>query len=505
MPRLHALLRRPLLYPLVVSALLYVALLLLLQSRSFRLSQTLALRRWPQLNELADRLTPDAFVKTPWTSPQAGTNELLYALTVLALVVMWGWALWLVRPGARTVALPLVLGGILLFAAPLILLPGMFSGDVYLYMFYGRTIAHYGENPILSAPINFAGDPHLNWVYWKKLPSAYGPVWLMYSGVLSALAGNALFANVFTYKAGVLLLHLLTTAVVWSLLKGTTPGLASWGAIFYGWNPLVLFETVGSAHNEVMAVLFVALCLLAVMRKHWLFAVFFLTAGAMVKLTVLILLTLLLLGWLRELPERWARARAVVAAVVVAVASGAALYAPLWGGVSLLENIRENPAATRYQNTLWELFALRLAGSPDKAVLESIQHDLSPLRNALFAVLFLWLAWRLWNGANLAGTLALTWVAYCATAAYAWPWYFVLPIGVAAVCGPGRVAALAGGLTVGGLLFWLGWPDPPLPAAPWLYHYRSVLLFLPPVLLLLWPVVRLRARTVRRGQAVMQP
>ncbi|MDQ3856136.1 MAG: hypothetical protein M3281_07045, partial [Chloroflexota bacterium] len=257
--------RRALTLSILLSAAGYFALFLLMRAKSMRLTPTLTLVRWSALRSVSDALTPASLATLTWRTERAELHEYLYAGIALVLIGAWLWALWRVRPGASTLGLRWILLPILVFSLPLIFLPGMFSGDIYLYMFYGRTIAHYGENPLIYPPEAFAGDMHASWVYWKWLPSAYGPVWLMYSGALSAFAGNALFANIFTYKLGVLALHLLATVVVWATLRRVRPQLASWGTIFYGWNPLVLLETVGSGHNDVMVALFVALSLAAVL------------------------------------------------------------------------------------------------------------------------------------------------------------------------------------------------------------------------------------------------
>lgn len=487
-----------------VSLLLWLALFILQAGKSFRLAQTLTLYRWPVLQRFTDLFTTDAFINTSWKSPDAGPHKLWYALVCAGLVAAWGWALWLSRPGGRALGLRWILAAALLFSAPLVLLPGMTSGDLYLYDMYGRVLARYGENPLLVAPSTFPTDPHLPWVYWKWLPSAYGPVWLMFSGGLSALAGDAVFATVFTYKAAVVALHALTTGALWLLLRRSRPELATWGAVFYSWNPLVLFETAGAAHNEVMAALFVALSLLAVALGRRSYAVFFLTAGVLVKLTVLLFLPLLALAWLRTVPDRRARVSTAIRMSAVAVLSGLALYAPLWAGTALIENTLKNPAATRYQNTLWELLALRLAPASDLAAQATVHADLDLVRNALFAGAYLLLARAVWRGMDLASAWTWAWVAFCLSAAYVWPWYFVLPVATAAVVGPGRLAVLGGALSLGGMLFWLGWPDPPLPAAPWVYHYRSALMLAPALAALALPLLRGRLVFPLRREAVPQ-
>ncbi len=477
------------------SALLYCALFLLLRGRSFRLTQTATLVRWPRLRALSDALTPDSLVTATWRTEQAATHEYLYLLLAVALVGLWLAALWLVRPGRRrTVRLRWILLPIVLFGIPLIVLPGMFSGDLYLYMFYGRMIAHYGANPILVAPDQFVGDPHLAWVYWKWLPSAYGPVWLLLSGALSAVAGDALWENIFTYKLAMLVLHVLTTIVVWRVLRDSRPEFAAWGTIFYGWNPMVLHETVGSAHNDVLVALFGVFALLAIVHKRWLFAIFFVMAAAMVKLMALILLPVLILAWLRSLPTARERGRAALLSAVASLLSGVTLYLPLWGGTALFDNIRENPAAKEYQNSLWELLVLEVLEPGRNPMIAIFNSDLDVVRNLAFVGVYLFLLWRFWRGADIVDSWVWVWFAYFLFVGWMWPWYFVMVVPMAAVCGPGRTSLVAVGLTLGGMLFWLGWPEPALPAAPWFHNYRAVLLFAPAMVLAVWPVGRLFSR-----------
>ncbi|MDP9380814.1 MAG: hypothetical protein M3Q29_11825 [Chloroflexota bacterium] len=481
------------------SLALYFVLFLLLRGKSFRLTQTATLYRWPSLGRLSDLLTPESLVTSSWTSEQAGVHEYVYLLVAAALVALWVLALWLVRPGGRTLSLKWILIPIGLFSIPLFVLPGMFSGDIYLYMFYGRIIARYAQNPILVPPDAFTGDPHLRWTYWTWLPSSYGPVWLMLSGALSAIAGQALWANLFTYKAGVLVIHLLATVVVWKLLRYARPELASWGAVFYGWNPLVLFETVGSGHNDVLVGLFTVLALLAVVYNRWLYGVFFLVAAAMVKLMALVLLPVLILAWLRGLPTHEQRLRAGASAAAVAVGGGLLLYAPLWGGTALFTNIRDNPAAREYQNSLWELFILKVTRPGFDPMYAVFSPDLDLFRNLAFVGVYFFLLWRLWKGQEMMDTMTWVWFAYFLFAAWFWPWYVLQLIPIAAVRGPGRAAAIAGGLTLGGMLFWLGWPEPALPATPYFFNYRSVLMFAPAIVLALWPLRGLgRARGAAR-------
>ncbi|MDQ3328632.1 MAG: glycosyltransferase 87 family protein, partial [Chloroflexota bacterium] len=482
----------------------YCALLALFRARSFGLIPTHVLDRAPALGRVADFITPDSLLTAPGRSELGTVNAALYALLVVGLVAAWLACLWLVRR-ARGPSLGWIVVGAACFCLPLLWLPGVFSTDLGLYMFYGRMIAVYGENPILAAPIEIVGDPAVGWANWKHLPSAYGPVWLLFSGALSTVAGGDLVTNILVYKTAAVVLHCLTTVVVWAVLRQTRPQIAVWGAVFYGWNPLVLFETVGHGHNDVMVAFFLVLALLAAARRTWLLAVVCLIAGAMVKVYVLVLLPLLVLAWLRTAPDARSRGKAVLSAAAVAVASVLLLYAPLGGGVALLRNVRDNPAATEYQNSLWQLLIDRLARTSVGASPGVLTGRFDIIRNLLFLLAFSLVARWLWKRGRVAAAWGLVWAAYCVCAAWIWPWYLVPLLALAAVAGAGIMPALGAALTLGGLLYWLAGPTRGDGAAVWIYEYRAVLLFGPAAMTVLGILLRDRAgRLLRHGGSAVR-
>lgn len=465
-----------LIFFVLASFLLYVALFLLFRVKVLRPDPTQVLQGWRWLDAFSNHLMPN----------RTGAAVGLYGLLVVGLVTAWAGALWFLHAGAHSLRLWWILLPVLLFSLVLVFLPGMFSKDLYLYSMYGRVLSFYGENPILVAPKQFNGDPHLKWAPYMNLPSAYGPVWLMLSGILSDIGGESRSGNVLAYRLAAMLLHLGVTVSLWALLRRVRPEIATWGAAFYGWNPLVLFETVANGHNDVMLALFAVLSLLAVAYRRWLFAVGFLIAGAMAKATGLLLLPVLVLAWVRMLPDVRGRIRALVSAGVVAVGTAIFLYSPLWGGMALYENIQRNPAYKSYANSVWELLVTRLVLRQDKAAVAELQGNLDLVRNLLFATAFLYIVYRVWRGQRLADAWVWLWFAYCLSLAWIFPWYFVLAIPLAAACGPGRTAALAVGLTLGGLLYWVGRPRLSNTEVSLLVEYRSILLFAPPVLVAIW-------------------
>src|SRR5437899_2946084 len=90
------------------------------------------------------------------------------------------WAISSARGGGAGVSVGwVVVGFALAFRLTLLLLPGLFSTDVFSYVMYGRIAGVYDQNPYVLAPSGFPNDPFLGWVFpfWRDQPSVYGPLW----------------------------------------------------------------------------------------------------------------------------------------------------------------------------------------------------------------------------------------------------------------------------------------------------------------------------------------
>src|SRR5215207_3119952 len=265
LPRMYAPIQ-PLLAPAAAAWLGYVAFAVLLQSPAFRVYDAGLLPYARFLRGAASAFAPDALLNANRGSTAAAWLMPVSLAVICAVFAGWCWAVRVART-ADAPPLRVLLGLTAVLTTPLLLSAGLFSDDVYLYNSYGRMIALHGANPILTLPSQFPGDAHLPWVHWKDLPSSYGPLWLMLSGLLSALAGNSLTGVVIAYRIAALAVHLGTTAALWAVLRRARPRNALSGTLFYAWNPLVLVEVVGNAHNDVLVGLFTVLLVGAAMRR----------------------------------------------------------------------------------------------------------------------------------------------------------------------------------------------------------------------------------------------
>ena len=419
-------------------------------------------------------LSPNALLMA---EPHTGMGHLVLLLyAVLASLAVYGWcrAVQAARHMPQAGLMPLLLLSAALATVPLFFV-GLFSDDVFLYHAYGRTIETYAANPLLYAPITFPDDPILPFVFWRDLPSAYGPLWLMLSAPVSRIAGESATAAVLAYRGLALILHLGTAAAIWLVLRRAAPKEAAAGLVFYAWNPLVLIEVVANAHNDVLVALFAVLVVAAAATRAWNRAIVCATCAVMVKPFAALLLAPLGLRMLQATPREH-RPRVLATGAAVAIATALLLSLPLWAGTALLTNVTTNPASHVYTNTIWELISR--AGLWAGIDTVTIQHPyLDWLTTAAFLAGAIWILARRWPPQRVASTALLLWVLFCLTAPWVWPWYFV-PVIALAPLARGAGIALAAALTVGGLLFWTTWPPRP-DYSGWLYIWRSLVLFGP--------------------------
>jgi hypothetical protein len=477
---------RPLLPAAAAAWLSYLALVVLLFSPAIRVYDAGSLPHSEDFRTFAYLLAPNGLLNGRPESAAALVAMAIYIGIAAAVFGCWCWAMRAARTIDCGSALPLIALTAAL-SAPLLFAPGLVSDDLYLYNLYGRAISVYGANPVLSPPSTFAADPHLPWVHWKELPSAYGPIWLMLSAVLSALAADSLTAVAVLYRLAGLGLHLTAVGILWRLLRERHSSPLPL-AIFYAWNPLVLLEVVANAHNDVLVACFALLLVGAGMQRRWTRAAAYAACAVMVKPFAVVLVPAVA-RHLWQLSDGAARQRQLAIACSAGLAVVVALSLPLWSGTGLVSNALNNPAASMYTNTLWELASN--AGPAWLGVSTvDIQHPyLDVLRAIAFIGGFAWVLTRRASRRDVPQIAVRSWLVFCLTACWVWPWYFVPVLALAPLAGAAYLPT-ATALTVGGLLFWVGWPERNVGPLSIMYDWRSLLLFGPLVLVWIWAPAR---------------
>lgn len=186
---------------------------------------------------------------------------------------------------------------LLMLAVPLLM-----SRDVYSYAMYGKIRGVYGMNPYVSVPADFPNDPLLSLTgpKWNETPAVYGPLFSLVSSWLVKVFATV-SGQMFAFRALAVVASLLTLVVVRHVVGEVRPARAAFALVLMGWNPVVLFHSVASGHNDLWVGLAVVVSLWLVLRRRIAWAAVVLALGMSVKITAAFPLFLLLV---------WAVARA---------------------------------------------------------------------------------------------------------------------------------------------------------------------------------------------------
>jgi hypothetical protein len=324
---------------------------------------------------------------------------------ITLLVIAW-WFAGRAPGGERDSRLTLVI-----WCAPLLFVPPLFSRDVYSYLAQGALVLSGGDVYQQGVAGTIFAD-HVP-AMWQDTPAPYGPVPVLLSALIVWLTGHGLTAGVLGFRLLALAGLTLIVVVLPRLARqcGADPAAALWlGAL----NPLVPLHLVAGAHNEAIMI-GLLLAGLSLLTGRWrVLGVVLITLAALVKLPALAAL-------LAVRRQAWP-----VAALTVAATTGLLSAGLGFGWLTALD--------TPFAKHAWSLTtalgratALLIAGEPGVtfwiwagfaaiAVVTALscwhRHHLGPIRVAgliLLAVALLGPATRpwyvLWGAVLIAATL----------------------------------------------------------------------------------------------------
>jgi hypothetical protein len=255
-------------------------------------------------------------------SAAAGIAAVAMALAAAAFLFVLHEA-WLGRVSVRAVVVLAVVAHIAVLSLPLLV-----SRDVYSYAAYGRIAALHHANPYVQTPADFPADPVAGFVgpKWASTPAVYGPFFTTIAAGLARALGS-LPALIAAFRALAGLASLGTLAAIAVLVRRLAPERVAFAVAIFGLNPVVLFQSVASGHNDVLVALSVAGALALVVAGRDGLAVAALALGTLVKATAVFPL-LLLLVWIVARRPAGRRARAAVVHIGIAAAIGLAFAIP---------------------------------------------------------------------------------------------------------------------------------------------------------------------------------
>src|ERR1035437_2522653 len=299
--------------------------------------------------------------------------------------------------------------------------PVLLSTDIFSYQAYARMGSLYGANPYLYGPHAIALDPLFPYVgaKWSYIPSAYGPVFTVFSYLLAPLS---IAASVLAYKSIAALASLAIVALVWNLarLRGVSPVRA---AALVGLNPLLVLYGVGGGHNDLLMLLALVggMYVLLIRRERLGGALIVLAAGIKLTAGLLAPFALAAEGRLRGRDRRRNFATGAACGLALVAALGFSAFGT--GTVHLLATLQKSQTEGDW-HSIPGFISTRLG-------LGTMGHIPGYVLGAVSIGICAWLLRRVWQG-TIDWIAAAGWatIALLVTASSLLPWYvaWVLPL-----------------------------------------------------------------------------
>lgn len=209
--------------------------------------------------------------------------------TILGLLFIF-YGIFLTLAKKKKISLPLFWKILLPVTAILTFSYNAFSYDFFNYIFYTKIILHYHQNPYLVTALDFPKEPMLSFMHWTHNTYPYGPFFLVLTTPLGWIGHNIFIITFFIFKIFTAFCYLGTVWLIAKILKKIAPEYQMTGTILYALNPLVLIESLVSAHNDVAMMFFAILGMYLLLQKKWIVGLLSVILSALTKQAMVFLL-----------------------------------------------------------------------------------------------------------------------------------------------------------------------------------------------------------------------
>ncbi len=165
--------------------------------------------------------------------------------------------------------------------------------DVYIYAARSHLFSDYGLNPSTALPQSLWDiDPYVRYASqeWSTSPSPYGPLWNGIAAPFTAFDGEDIRTAVLLYKVLMAGCAIGTAWLVYDIARAVQPRRAVSAALLWLWSPILLWEGIANAHNDVVLALLLVAALWCWCRKHDGFVLPLLGAAVLLKVVAVMLI-----------------------------------------------------------------------------------------------------------------------------------------------------------------------------------------------------------------------
>lgn len=259
-------------------------------------------------------------------------EPIFLALIFLATFVIY---IWVIIYGVTSTSSSSILGWTAMFSLVLIFMFPFICQDILYYIATGQVQFHYQANPYFTPPRNISdwqSDPLLSSTGWGFLVHVYGPIWAKVSAWVVNISGSNLWLAGVMFKILAALVHLTNTWLI-GITAAKINLNTSRAMLIYGWNPLLLFELAGHAHNDALLLTFLILSIYFTCTRIYL-ALPSLTLAAMVKYTTLIVLPFFVMMFIKS-----RKIKELFVSILLSLAVLLLSWIPYWQGLNTLSGL----------------------------------------------------------------------------------------------------------------------------------------------------------------------
>jgi hypothetical protein len=366
---------------------------------------------------------------------------------VIAAWLIYLPLVWKLRAQSLVIDHRMVLIGAIMLGLIAIIVPPLFSTDPFSYAMYARFTTVYHANPYVATAQSVApADPLIPYLYWRDIPSPYGPLWTLISQAIALGQDTSPLELILRFKVVAFALTLLDGWLIYCFARQRWPEQAGWYYLAFAWNPMVLLEGIVIGHNDVLILAVMLGSAFLLMRARPVLTVIGLTASALIKYSTLPAVGLGGLRLLLRTPVRsrwWLALRLTAATLIVA----ACAFVPYWVGfASVMSTVNEpgrgvnNLVARGIGGVLWLVTGGRLSVHTPTVIVA-----IAALLFAIWQVAEIWRTRHALEAWTIHDELA-AWADSLAVFLILWPrirtWYFLVPLGLSLAAGrtPRRIS-----------------------------------------------------------------
>lgn len=239
-------------------------------------------------------------------------SAIAYGLFVMLLFGSYIYFLFLAYK--RKITLSYITGSTVVVALLLLCSYPAFSNDIYNYSATARITYLYQENPYIVMPSEVTNEPMLLFLHAANKTALYGPSWILLTAIPYFLGMGNMIQTVFMFKLMVMASYLLTAYLIWQMSNKNVVSV-----VLFALNPLVLMESLISAHNDLVMMFFALLSFYLLKKRIGVPAVVSLMVSIGIKYATIVLVPVYLYVWVQQRRKKtvhWQRIWLMCAAVM---------------------------------------------------------------------------------------------------------------------------------------------------------------------------------------------